>query len=1082
MGQSSAASAAGAPPVCANCRAANPPQARYCNQCGAPLAAAANVAANRGYTPPHLAERVLTSRAALIGERKRVTVLFADIKGSTSLAEAAGIEEWHAILERFFAILTAAVHRYEGTVNQYTGDGIMALFGAPLALEDHARRAGLAALEMQREVRAWADELRLRSGLSLSLRIGLNSGEVVVGAIGDDLRMDYTAQGATVHLAARMESICEPGRIYLTRHTAALVEGYFRLRDLGVMRIAGAEAPVRVYELEGEGPLRTRLERGLMRGAGRLVGREAELVRLRQLAARARARHGVSAAVVGEAGIGKSRLCHEFAAECERQGLAVHAATGVPYAAALPFHPVQTLVRSRLGLNGQDAPEQQRRLAAGALSLFDLQAVTLLARLLEFLGVVPPPADAAPADRRRLFEWLARFLPRADGPQVLLVEDLHFADAGSLAFFEMLTREVQGTSTLLLFNFRPDFTASWLGQMHERFELTPLSAAQLEDLGRELLGGHDSVRDLPGRLAARADGNPFYLEEAVHALAEAGHLQGMQGAYRMVRPIESWPIPDTVHALVAARIDRLDEAHKSLLQAAAVIGQTFAADLLAELAGLPGAACEARLARLRELGLVCLDDAARYRFAHPLIQDVAYRTQLEKHRAAAHARLAELLEREHPLSAPPREAAAVIAHHWRRAGQWLRAAQWNLQAARWAANQGANAMLEQYRLAHKNLERGPHTPATDHLRVEALAGLVRMAQFAATPTAEVEEAYAQARHLAQSNRDTPALAELLISHAAVRLQFGDAQAAVGEAEAAVRLALAAQARELVHRFRLPLLLIYGTAGYPRAGLAAVNQAAGESWLVDPVGEENYLSRALHALILVWFGRLREARAENTAVLEYAKREQRTLSWMHVNAIDLACFDGEYAGVLQHAEQALALAESWGSAYFRAIALRGLGLAHLLRNEAATAVAALESALPLVAPGALAHSFEANTLQTLARAYLGAGDLARAHETARRAIESAQRARAPVWELMAWLAFLELPPGGDWAARVPEALARADALMRSTGAEGGRPWWWLARARWASQAGEREAARSRALESFRANGAQAHAQRYAAQWS
>jgi len=252
---------------CRSCGAQNPPEARFCNQCGTRIEAPSAKPAKtpQSYTPPHLVERVLKGRAAMQGERKRVTVLFADIKGSTQLAEAAGAEAWHDILDRFFAILATAVHRYEGTVNQYTGDGIMALFGAPLAHEDHAQRACHAALEMQAQVRQFADGLRLARQLNLSMRVGLNTGEVIVGRIGDDLRMDYTAQGLTVNLAARMEHICEPGRVYLSRYTAALVEGYFRLRELGEMTVAGVEQPVEVFELEGEGALRSRLERGLAR-------------------------------------------------------------------------------------------------------------------------------------------------------------------------------------------------------------------------------------------------------------------------------------------------------------------------------------------------------------------------------------------------------------------------------------------------------------------------------------------------------------------------------------------------------------------------------------------------------------------------------------------------------------------------------------------------------------------------------------------------------------------------------------------------------------------------------------------------
>jgi len=262
-------------PTCLSCNSPNPDGARFCNQCGQRLDAAP--AAPRSYTPRHLADQVLRNRAALQGERKRVTVLFADVKGSTRLAQEAGAELWHSILDRFFSILSAAVHRYEGTVNQYTGDGIMALFGAPVAHEDHASRACFAALEMQREVRRFADELRLSKGLNLSMRVGLNTGEVIVGRIGDDLRMDYTAQGHTVNLAARMEHICEPGRIYLTRLTARQVEGYFRLRELGPMQVSGVEEAVEVYELEGQNAGRTRLDLSLARAGSPFVGREREL-------------------------------------------------------------------------------------------------------------------------------------------------------------------------------------------------------------------------------------------------------------------------------------------------------------------------------------------------------------------------------------------------------------------------------------------------------------------------------------------------------------------------------------------------------------------------------------------------------------------------------------------------------------------------------------------------------------------------------------------------------------------------------------------------------------------------------------
>src|SRR3569623_356958 len=292
---------------CPSCQAENPLNARFCNQCGSTLGDDADKSqpSTANYTPKHLADRIFMTRAAMQGERKRVTVLFADIKGSTKLAQEAGAEAWHGILDRFFSILSGAVHRYEGTVNQYTGDGIMALFGAPIAHEDHAQRACFAALEMQAEDRRFAEEMRLQKGLNLSMRVGLNTGEVIVGRIGDDLRMDYTAQGLTVNLAARMEHNCEPGRIYLSRYTARGVEGYFKLRDLGRMAVAGLDDPVEVYELEGTGSLRTRLDRSLARGGSQFVGRGLELASLIAALDRVRAGEGQVVAVVGNAGIGK---------------------------------------------------------------------------------------------------------------------------------------------------------------------------------------------------------------------------------------------------------------------------------------------------------------------------------------------------------------------------------------------------------------------------------------------------------------------------------------------------------------------------------------------------------------------------------------------------------------------------------------------------------------------------------------------------------------------------------------------------------------------------------------------------------
>src|SRR5436309_1165108 len=313
---------------CPSCGHENRPLARFCEACGQPVASRPR-GDRRSYTPPHLAEKILASRSRLEGERKQVTVLFADVKGSMELAEQVDPEAWHHILDRFFAILAEGVHRFEGTINQFTGDGIMALFGAPIAHEDHAQRACHAALHLSEALSRYAAGLRRTEGLNFAVRMGLNSGEVVVGKIGDDLRMDYTAQGHTVGLAARMEQLAEPGKIYLTEHSAALVSGFFRLRDLGRFTVKGVRNPLRVFELEGVGALRTRLDLSRARGFSRFVGRDDEMATLESVLAHALAGSAEVVGVVAEPGVGKSRLVYEFAQRCRARGVAVHEAHGV---------------------------------------------------------------------------------------------------------------------------------------------------------------------------------------------------------------------------------------------------------------------------------------------------------------------------------------------------------------------------------------------------------------------------------------------------------------------------------------------------------------------------------------------------------------------------------------------------------------------------------------------------------------------------------------------------------------------------------------------------------------------------------
>ena len=380
----------------------------------APTAAPLPVRDPRDYTPKHLAERILQSRSALEGERKQVTVLFADVKGSMDLAAQLDPEEWHRILERFFEILTEGVHRFEGTVNQYTGDGIMALFGAPIAHEDHAQRACYAALHLRDRLRQYADELRIDPGVHFSFRLGLNSGEVIVGKIGDDLRMDYTAQGFTVGLAQRMEQLAPPDGIALSQHTRKPIEGFFALRALGPVPVKGAREPIAVFVLEGVGSHRTRLDVSRARGLSRFVGRGGEMEALQAALVRSLEGTGRVAAVVGEAGVGKSRLCAEFVERCRAGGLLVYEAHCPAHGKTIPYLPLLELLRNLFGITEQDGPREARQKIAGELALLDDAFADDRALVLDFLGVADPKSPSLQLDpavrQRRLFTFLRRLI------------------------------------------------------------------------------------------------------------------------------------------------------------------------------------------------------------------------------------------------------------------------------------------------------------------------------------------------------------------------------------------------------------------------------------------------------------------------------------------------------------------------------------------------------------------------------------------------------------------------------------------------------------------------------------------------
>jgi class 3 adenylate cyclase len=487
--------------------------------------------APRSYTPAHLAEKILTSKSALEGERKQITVLFADLKSSMELLADRDPEEARQLLDPVLERMMAAVHRYEGTVNQVMGDGIMALFGAPIAHEDHSVRACYAALAMQEAIRRYSAEVRRGHGVEVQIRVGLNSGEVVVRAIGNDLHMDYSAIGQTTHLAARMERLAPPGSIRLTAETLRLSEGLVQVTPLGPVPIKGLAAPVEAYELVGAGPARTRLQAFAARGLTPFVGRQAELAALHQALEQAAAGHGQVVAVVGEPGMGKTRLFHEFTRASRTQGWFLLESSSASYGKATPYLLVIDLLKAYVQIEDRDDGRRIREKLTGRLLTLDPTLGPTVPALLALLEV--PVEDAAwqalePSQRRqRTLDALKRLLLRESQvqPLLLVLENLQWIDAETQAFLDGLVESLPAARLLLLVNYRPEYQHRWLNKTYyTQLHLDPLPPASAGTVLHSLLGDEARLEPLKARLIERTQGNPFFLEETVRSLVETQGL------------------------------------------------------------------------------------------------------------------------------------------------------------------------------------------------------------------------------------------------------------------------------------------------------------------------------------------------------------------------------------------------------------------------------------------------------------------------------------------------------------------------------------------------------------------------------
>ena len=953
--------------TCLRCGTELPTEAKFCFQCGERVGTESTrqsrFVSPETYTPSHLAQKILTSKNSLEGERKHVTVLFADLKGSMELLADRDPEEARKLLDPVLECMMEAVHRYEGTVNQVMGDGIMALFGAPLAHEDHAVRACYAALRMQGSVKRYGEEIRRAAGVPIHVRVGVNSGEVVVRSIGNDLHMDYTAVGQTTHLAARMEQAALPGSILVSLNTLRLAEGYVQVKPLGPIRVKGLSQPVEVYEVIGGGAIRSRFQSAAARGLTRFVGRDAELDQLRQALERVRAGHGQVVALVGEPGVGKSRLLWEFTHSHWAQGWLILESSSVSYGKATPYLPVIDLLKPYFKIHDRDDPRDVREKVTGKLLTLD---EALRPTLPAFLALLDVPVEDPqwevldPRHRRqRTLDAVKRLFLRESQvqPLCLVFEDLHWIDSETQALLDGLIESLPAARLLLLVNYRPEYQHAWGSRTYyTQLRLDPLAPESAEELLQALVGDDPDLQPLKPRLIKWTEGNPFFLEESVRTLVETQMLVGERGAYRLAKALPSIQVPATVQAVLAARIDRLPPEEKRLLQSASVIGKDVPFDLLEAIAELPEEDLSRGLAHLQTAEFLyetSLFPDLEYTFKHALTHEVAYQSLLQERRRALHARILDAIERLYPDRLA--EQVDRLAYHAFRGEVWGKALAYLRQAgAKAAACSAYREAVPCFEQALDTLKHLPESRETLELAIDLRFDL-RNSLWPLGEPWRMHEHLQEARNLAEVLGEQRRLGWVFSYLTQYFRMMGDPDRAIESAQRAIAMAQAVSDFPLQVATFTHLGPIYRERGDYRRSIEILRKNV-ESLQGDLIRERFGLA-GLPSV------------------------------FSHSNLVCCLAELGEFAEGIIHGEEGLRIAEMVDEPYSLMFACFGVGTLALLKGELQQAIRMFERGLELYRVWSLPLLFPV-TASSLGLAYALSGRLAEAIPLLEQAVEQA----------------------------------------------------------------------------------------------
>lgn len=935
----------------------------------------------------------------LLAERKQVTVLFCDVADSLSLAGSLDPEVWRSILTDFLEIFREEIERLDGTVDKFTGDGAMAIFGAPVAQEDHAVRACRVALRLRDRLDCFGVRLEAEHGITFAVRTGINSGEVVVGAV-EASGANYTAIGPVVGIASRMEAIADPGGIWLSADTVRLVNGHFETRKMGPVEVKGVEGPTEVYRLIAEN--RSGSRRRSVSAA--LVSRTEELAALGRALDDSRT-SGRLVAIEGDVGMGKTRLCAEFAEICRRRGVRVTEGRGISSGSEVPLWPVRELLRSWFGLEESDGPDRVRSQILAALGEDWNEIGDAVPVLQDFLGSPRPAGQLRrtinPEERQRLlFAAIGRILtgPAKTDVGVLIIEDLHWIDPGSEEFLSRLLGLLPASRTLVIVNFRTGYEADWTrGSNFRRLTLEPLSEDEAHLFFERLVGSHKSLRGLPGLIWERTQGNPLFVEEVVQTMLDDGVLTGTQDAYRLTRPVEQIEIPATIQAVLAARIDRLPAVDKEVLGSAAVIGQRFSRPVLAAISDRDRPQLDRSLSALEAADLIYRPVRARtheFEFGHGLVQEVASGSQLRERRTELHRRVADAIE----TLAPERgdESAALVAHHREEAGQPGEAVVSLARAATWAGQHHPDDAIRHWRRVRWLIRSIERTPEIDLIAMQGCLWTLQFGWRLGLGSDELEEVSAEGLRLADSSGEPAAKVVMLGAVSLARGMTGDLEAALRHSNEGVALAESiGRRREL--QPATPTWYWNAAAGNLELALDEIDEFLAESADHYEIGRDMVgfslpiFLTYFRGQILCDMGRIPEAERSFRCALRLAEEndELESLGWAHSCLAALEWYGGELGTeALEHGHKGVETGERLGSPFSTVTSLWLLSLAHSARGEWDEAIEAAEASRGRMSDTGTGTQYAGMASMALAEGLLGSGDVWGALRAARGAVAAA----------------------------------------------------------------------------------------------